>query len=207
MSNDMRIRLRHLKLEDFQNLRDAMVQAYPDMAGAIWREEHIRSLIALFPDGQFCVTVNGKVVASALSIIVDYDLYGDNHTYRQITGNYTFSTHDPSGDVLYGIDVFVHPEYRGMRLARRLYEARKELCERLNLKSIVAGGHIPNYGKYADSLKPREYIDKVKLKEIYDPTLSFQLSNDFHVLKVMQGYLQGDTSSLEYATLIEWNNI
>ena len=48
MSNDMRIRLRHLKLEDFQNLRDAMVQAYPDMAGAIWREEHIRSLIALF---------------------------------------------------------------------------------------------------------------------------------------------------------------
>ena len=207
MSNDMRIRLRHLKLEDFQNLRDAMVQAYPDMAGAIWKEDHIRTLIGLFPEGQLCVTVNGKVVASALSIIVDYDLYGDNHTYRQITGNYTFATHDPSGDVLYGIDVFVHPEFRGMRLARRLYEARKELCERLNLKSIVAGGRIPNYGQYADSLKPREYIDKVKLKEIYDPTLSFQLSNDFHVLKVMQGYLQGDTSSLEYATLLEWNNI
>ncbi|MEZ4756871.1 MAG: bifunctional GNAT family N-acetyltransferase/carbon-nitrogen hydrolase family protein [Flavobacteriales bacterium] len=207
MPKDIRIRLRHLKLEDFQNLREAMVQAYPDMAGAIWREDHIRTLIARFPDGQFCVTVNGQVVASALSIIVDYDLYGDRHTYRQITGNYTFSTHDPEGDVLYGIDVFVHPEYRGMRLARRLYEARKELCERLNLKSIVAGGRIPNYGKYADKLKPREYIDKVKQKEIYDPTLSFQLSNDFHVLKVMQGYLQGDTSSLEYATLLEWNNI
>lgn len=207
MPKDIRIRLRHLKLEDFQSLREAMVQAYPDMAGAIWREDHIRSLIARFPDGQFCVTVNGKVVASALSIIVDYDLYGDRHTYRQITGNYTFSTHDPEGDVLYGIDVFVHPDYRGMRLARRLYEARKELCERLNLKSIIAGGRIPNYAKYADQLSPRAYIEKVKLKELYDPTLSFQLSNDFHVLKVMKGYLEGDSSSREYATLLEWNNI
>ncbi|MEZ4791717.1 MAG: bifunctional GNAT family N-acetyltransferase/carbon-nitrogen hydrolase family protein [Flavobacteriales bacterium] len=207
MSNDMRIRLRHLKLEDFQNLRDAMVQAYPDMAGAIWREEHIRTLIDLFPEGQLCVTVNGKVVASALSIIVDYDLYGDNHTYRQITGNYTFKTHDPSGDVLYGIDVFVHPEHRGLRLARRLYEARKELCERLNLKSIIAGGRIPNYATVADKMSPRAYIEKVRMKELYDPTLTFQLSNDFHVLKVMQGYLEGDTSSREYATLIEWNNI
>ncbi|MCB0795804.1 MAG: carbon-nitrogen hydrolase family protein, partial [Flavobacteriales bacterium] len=49
--------------------------------------------------------------------------------------------------------------------------------------------------------------EKVKLKELYDPTLTFQLSNDFHVLKVMKGYLPGDASSLEYAALIEWNNI
>ena len=109
--------------------------------------------------------------------------------------------------MLYGIDVFVHPEYRGMRLARRLYEARKELCERLNLKAIVAGGRIPNYSKFAEKLTPREYIERCAWKEICDPTLTFQLSNDFHVLKVMKGYLAGDTSSLEYATLIEWNNI
>jgi len=37
----------------------------------------------------------------------------------------------------------------------------------------VAGGRIPNYGQYADKLKPREYIDKVKLKEIHDPTPPF----------------------------------
>ena len=203
----MRIRLRNLKFEDYISLRESMMKAYPDMENAIWREDHIRRLLELFPEGQLCVTVNGRVVAAALSIIVDYDLFGDEHNYRQITGNYTFSTHDAEGDVLYGIDVFVHPEYRGLRLGRRLYEARKELCERLNLKSIVAGGRIPNYAKYADKLKPREYIEKVRLKEIYDPTLSFQLSNDFHVLKVMRGYLEGDTSSLEYATLIEWNNI
>ena len=203
----LRIRLRNLRFADYVSLRASMVKAYPDMDNAIWKEEQIQRLMEIFPEGQLCVTVNGQVVAAALSIIVDYDLYGDDHTYRQITGNYTFDTHDEDGDVLYGIDVFVHPEYRGMRLARRLYEARKELCERLNLKAIVAGGRIPNYSKFATKLTPREYIEKVRLKEIYDPTLTFQLSNDFHVLKVMKGYLAGDTSSLEYATLIEWNNI
>ncbi len=207
MTKNTRIRLRLLKLDDYVSLRESMVEAYDDMHDAIWRETQIRKLLEIFPAGQLCVTVNGRVVAVALSIIVDYDLFGDEHTYKAITGNYTFDTHDPEGDVLYGVDIFVHPEFRGMRLARRLYEARKELCERLNLKSIVAGGRIPNYSKYADKLKPREYIEKVQGKQIYDPTLSFQLSNGFHVIKVMTGYLAGDKSSLEYATLLEWNNI
>jgi predicted amidohydrolase len=47
----------------------------------------------------------------------------------------------------------------------------------------------------------------VKGKEIHDPTLSFQLANDFHVRKILKGYLPGDTQSLEYASLLEWNNI
>ncbi len=207
MVKNMRVRLRNLKLEDHIALKASMEEAYPDMSGSIWSEQHVKKLLDLFPEGQLCITINGKVVAVALSIIVDYSLYGDEHDYRQITGNYTFDTHDPEGDVLYGIDVFVHPDYRGLRLARRLYEARKDLCERINLRSIVAGGRIPNFSKYADKLKPREYIEKVKNKEIYDPTLTFQLSNGFHVIKVMTGYLPGDKSSLEYATLIEWKNI
>ncbi len=184
-----------------------MIEAYPDMDNAIWKPEQIEKLMRIFPDGQLCVTVDDKVVAAALAIIVDYDLYGDKHTYTQITGNYSFDTHDPSGDVLYGIDVFVHPDYRGLRLGRRLYDARKALCEKLNLRAIVAGGRIPNYSKYADKLSPRQYIDKVRHKELHDPTLSFQLSNDLHVVKVLTGYLPGDTSSKEFATLIEWKNI
>src|SRR3546814_13443395 len=76
-----------------------------------------------------------------------------------------------------------------------------------DLRSIIAGGRIPNYEQYADQLTPREYIEKVKMKEIHDPTLNFQLSNDFHVRKVLKGYLKGDTESMEFATLLEWSNI
>lgn len=203
-----KIEIRNLRLEDYRGLKDAMVEAYSGIGGQFWREASIQRLLTLFPEGQICVLVDGRVAACALSIVVDYKRYGDNHTYKQITGGYTFSSHDSEkGDVLYGIDVFVHPEYRGMRLGRRLYDARKELCENLNLRAIIAGGRIPGYKNYADQMPPQEYIRKVHSKDIYDPTLTFQLSNEFRVKKVLNGYLEGDTESREFATLIEWNNI
>jgi ribosomal protein S18 acetylase RimI-like enzyme len=179
------VELRTLQQADYLDLKSAMISAYEGMGESYWREKSIDKLIEIFPEGQLCVEVNGKVVATALSIIVDYAKLGETHTYAQATGNYTFSTHNNDGDVLYGIEVFVHPDYRGLRLARRLYDARKLLCENLNLKSIVLGGRIPNFEKY-ENLTPREYIDKVKMKEIYDPTLSFQISNDFHVKKILK---------------------
>ncbi|WP_410221354.1 GNAT family N-acetyltransferase [Pedobacter sp.] len=203
----MNIELRKLTIDDYDGLRESMKEAYHDSGNGYWPKSNIQKLLKLFPEGQICITVDDKVVACALSIIVDYDLFGDNHTYEQITGKYSFSTHTSKGNVLYGIEVFVHPEYRGLRLARRLYEARKELCESLNLESIIAGGRIPGYHQYAKELTPRQYIDKVKIKEIYDPTLTFQLSNDFHVRKILKNYLPGDLESKEYATLLEWNNI
>ncbi|PTS98393.1 carbon-nitrogen hydrolase [Pedobacter sp. HMWF019] len=203
----MNIQLRKLTLEDYDDLKESMLQAYDTLGGQIWGKQTIAKLLKLFPEGQLCIAVDDKVVACSLSIIVDYDEYGDKHTYEMITGSYTFSTHDPNGDTLYGIEIFVSPEYRGLRLGRRLYEARKELCESLNLKSIIAGGRIPGYHEHADKLSPRQYIDKVKSKELYDPTLTFQLSNDFHVRKVLKNYLPGDHESKEFATLIEWNNI
>ncbi len=203
----MNIETRKLTLDDYHDLKEAMEQAYDTMGGSIWSKESIAKLLNIFPEGQLCIAVDDKVVACSLSLIVDYDEFGDRHTYRLITGNYTFSTHDANGDTLYGIEIFVSPEYRGLRLGRRLYEARKELCENLNLKSIIAGGRIPGYHEHAETLTPRQYIDKVKAKELYDPTLTFQISNDFHVRKVLKNYLPGDQESHEFATLIEWNNI
>ncbi len=202
----MEVKVRQLQKEDYQELRTSMIMAYEGVGG-VWREANIEKLLDIFPEGQLCVEVDGRVVACALSIIVQYELFGDEHTYEEITGDYTFNTHIDDGDVLYGIEIFVHPDYRQLRLARRLYDARKELCENLNLKEILVGGRIPNYHLYSDTLTPKQYIDRVKAKEIYDPVLSFQIANDFHVVKVLTNYLKGDVQSKEYAVLLEWNNI
>ena len=202
-----KIELRNLKITDYLELKTSMIEAYKNWSDSYWKEAHIQKLLNIFPEGQICIVVDDKVVGSALSIIVDYEKFGDSHTYSQITGNYSFKTHDPDGDILYGIDVFIHPSYRGLRLGRRLYDARKELCEQLNLEGIIAGGRIPNYTKYADELSPRGYIEKVKNKEIHDPVLSFQIANDFHVKKILKNYLPGDEESSGYATLLKWDNI
>ena len=192
---------------DYQELKQAMIASYPSIANAYWKEHHVNSLLKKFPEGQVVIKVNNQIAGCALSIIVDYDKFDEQHTYKQITGNYTFNTHTKNGDTLYGIDVFIKPEFRGLRLGRRLYEYRKELCEKLNLKGIVFGGRIPNYHEYSDTLDPKQYIEKVKSKEIHDPVLNFQLSNDFHPQRVIKGYLEGDEASREYAVLLEWDNI
>ncbi|WP_104734547.1 carbon-nitrogen hydrolase family protein [Hanstruepera ponticola] len=202
------IELEYLTLNDYQELKGAMQEAYKSMPNLYWREHQIKTLIEKFPEGQVIIKVNNQIAGCALSIIVDYDSIDDIHTYDDITGNYTFNTHDAKkGDALYGIDVFIKPEFRGLRLGRRLYDYRKELCEKLNLRGIAFGGRIPNYHKHAAEMTPKEYIDKVRRKEIHDPVLNFQISNDFHPVRILKGYLEDDKASGEYAVLLEWDNI
>lgn len=202
-----KVQIRNLQIEDYAQLSQSFTRVYSDGSDVFWTHEQIEKLIKIFPEGQIVTVVDEKIVGCALSIIVEYDKVKNDHTYAQVTGKETFNTHSPQGNILYGIEVFIHPEYRGLRLARRMYEYRKELCETLNLKAIMFGGRIPNYHKYADKMRPKEYIDRVRQREIYDPVLTFQLSNDFHVRKVMTNYLPNDEESKHYACLLQWDNI
>ena len=206
-STSKKVEVRPFTMDAFDDFSSAMNAAYPEWSGGLWKRDTIARLVALFPEGQLGVFVDGKLAGCALTIIVDIDKLGFDHTYMKATGGFSFNTHSLKGNVLYGIEVFVHPEFRGMRLGRRLYEARKELCEHLNLRSVMFGGRIPNYHKHAKKLTPKQYIAKVREKAIHDPVLSFQLSNDFHVVRLLKGYMPDDVNSMEYATLMEWDNI
>ena len=201
-----KVELRNLRMEDYDQLAKSFKRIYADH-DVFWTHEQIKTLITIFPEGQVVIVVDDKIVGCALSIIVDYNMVKGDHTYAKVTGNETFNTHNPQGNILYGIEVFIHPDYRGLRLGRRMYEYRKELCEKLNLKAIMFGGRIPNYYKYADTMRPKEYIEKVRSREIYDPVLTFQLSNDFHVRRVIRNYLPNDEESKHCATLLQWDNI
>lgn len=201
------IELHYLTIKDYEDLKGVMIEAYSSMPDAYWKEAQVATLIKKFPEGQAIIKINGVLAGCALSIIIDHDEFDEHHTYKQITGNYTFDTHTKKGDTLYGIDVFIKPEFRGLRIGRRLYDYRKELCEKLNLRGIAFGGRIPNFHKYSDTMSPKEYIEKVKRKEIHDPVLNFQISNDFHPSKILKGYLEGDAASNEFAVLLEWDNI
>ena len=198
--------LRHLSLDDYDNIAVLMEHVYGNLGGA-WKQDQYASQVTRFPEGQILIEDNGQLVAAALSMVVDYARFGDVHTYAQITGDGYLTHHDPMGDTLYGVDIFVHPNYRGQRLGRRLYDASKELCRNLNLSRFIVGGRIPGYAQYADTLTPVRYIEEVKNREIFDPVLTFQLVNGFHVRKVLTGYLPVDEDSKGYATLLEWVNL
>src|SRR5690554_3105496 len=201
INNSDNVELDFLQLEDYPDLIAAMVSSYPEM-DAYWKLPQIEKLLSIFPEGQVVIKINGVIAGAALSIIVDHHQYDKAHTYKDITANESFSSHNENGDVLYGIDIFIKPEYRGLRLGRRLYDYRKNLCEKLNLKGILFGGRIPNYHKYSDEISPKEYIEKVKNKEIHDPVLNFQISNDFYPTRVLKNYLKGDVHCIEMQFLM-----
>lgn len=201
------IELKFLSIKDYAELKDATLESYAGLLDSYWEKQDIKKLTSIFPEGQVVIKIDGEIAGCALSLIVDYDKIDDNHTYEDIVEGESFKNHDPEGDILYGIDIFIKPEYRSLRLGRRLYDYRKELCETLNLKGIVFGGRMPNYYKYKDRFSPKEYIEMVKRKEIQDAVLNFQISNDFHPVRILKGYLEGDTASNEYAVLMEWDNI
>ena len=204
--DELHLQTRNLELRDYPQLRELMDMVYDDIGGA-WPRDTIKHMIEKFPDGQICIEDNGKLVAVALTARVDYQRFSNPHTYDDLVMKNDRILYNPEGDTLYGLDVFIHPDYRGYRLGRRLYDARKELCRSLNMRAILAGGRIPGYRQYADEMNPAEYIKQVHRKEIYDPILSFQLSNDFQVKRLLHKYIPEDEKSKGYATLLEWNNI
>lgn len=157
----------------------------------------------LFPEGQLCIVDNDELVAAALTIKVKYDRFSNPHRYEELITENRVHSHDDEGDALYGLDVLVHPEFRGYRLGRRLYEARKELCREENLRAILAGGRLPGYAAHAETLSVTDYIEQVERQQIYDPILSFQLANGFDVKRLLKRYLPEDEDSR--ATPRCWN--
>jgi predicted amidohydrolase/GNAT superfamily N-acetyltransferase len=166
--------------------------------------ENFFNLIQFFPEGQFCIEDNGKVVAFSFSLVVKYSDFTDKHNFQKITGDLSFKTHNLNGDTLFGIDTVVHPKFRGLRLGRRLYDARKELVYRLNLKRIILAGKPTEYRNYTHKLTIHQYISKVQEKEIFDSVISFLLANDFHVRKIIPEYFSHTSSA---GILCEWINI
>lgn len=202
---EKRIMIRNIERKDIEEIIKLQLLCFPNMKP--WTVEQLESHIRIFPEGQICVEYDNQIIGSCSSLIVNFNDYFEQHTYAEITDKGYIRNHNPNGENLYGMEVMVHPEFRRMKIGRRLYEARKALAEKLNLKSIIVGGRIPGYHKYSDKMTPREYAEEVLQQNIYDPVLTFQMMNGFTLKRIIINYMPDDRESMTYATLLEWNNI
>ncbi|GAE93368.1 carbon-nitrogen hydrolase [Gracilibacillus boraciitolerans JCM 21714] len=202
---EKKIVVRNITHADFEQIFKLQNVCFPNMQP--WKQEHLESHLDIFPEGQFCVEYDGQIIGSCSSLVLNFDEYDDKHTWDDITDEGYITNHNPDGYNLYGIEVMVDPEFQGMKIGKRLYEARKDLARRMNLKSIIIGGRIPNYHKHQYELTPKQYVEEVTNKNIYDPVLTFQIMNGFSVMRINPKYLPDDKASAQYATLMEWNNI
>jgi len=200
-----KIQVRPLKMDDYDAVVELQLKCFPGMKP--WTIEQFQSQIKKFSDGQICVVYKDKIVASSSSLVLDFAMYGEYHSWKDISDAGYITNHNPEGNTLYGIEIMVDPDFRGMKLARRIYDARKKLAAESNLMRIAIGGRIPGYGKHAKKMTAREYVDRVIRKELYDPVLTTQISNGFVLKRLIGSYMDSDLESKGYATLLEWTNL
>ncbi len=191
---------------DIPSIIEMCLAVYPESPS--WSAEQLVSHQRVFPEGQMvAIDTKGAIVGMAASLIVFWDDYEWDTSWRDFTGGLLFKNHDPKkGRTLYGAEIMVHPKMQGKGVGAAIYQARADLVRRLQLLRIRAGARLQGYHRYAAHMSAAEYVLKVVKGEIKDLTLSFQLKHGFQVLKVVQGYLRHDPMSLGFAAVIEWIN-
>lgn len=193
--------------DDFDELIDIQRECFPPPfpSELWWTKEQLASHVSLFPEGALCVEADGRLVGSMTALIVKYDPEAEAHTWAETTGEGTISTHDPSGDTLYVVDVSVRPSYRSFGFGRAMTHAMYHLVVQLGLKRLLGGGRMSGYHRHADGMSAEEYAKAVVEGRLNDPVITFMLRCGRTPVRVAENYLE-DEESRNYALLMEWRN-
>jgi len=170
-------------------------------------QAELRGQINNFPEGQFVAEYEGKIVGHCATLIVSEKHAFRPHTWTEITGGGFGRPPAENGDILYGMEVVVDPEFRRLRIGERFYKKRRELCEQFELKGIAFAGRMPGYARrkrqYPD---PKDYLDAVVAKTLRDPVIEFQIKLGFEPKRILPDYIPTDRESGGNAVLMFWPN-
>jgi len=199
------LEVRNATLQDIPAIAALVERVYPNMQP--YTTGMLRGQITRFPEGQYVVEYEGRIVGYAATFRISERLAMAPHTWSQITGGGYAARHDPNGEWLYGMEVCVDPQYRRLRIGQRLYEARRAYVESHELKGIVFGGRLPGYARRRKQFPdPEEYLRAVIERKMRDPVASFHLRAGFEPLGVLKNYLASDKQSAGYASHMVWRN-
>ena len=200
-----RLEVRQATFDDVEPIIDVIRRCYEQLP--TYSSAEVRAQIANYGEGCFVAVLDGTVVGYCASFRIPGSIALQPHSWREITGGGTGSRHDPNGEWLYGYEMCVDPEVRGVRIGRRLYEERRALAERLDLNGIVFAGRMPNYSRFRRKVDgPEDYLENVAAGKIHDPVIRFQLANGFEPVGVLKDYLPSDAKSGGNAALMAWYN-
>ena len=199
------LKVRQAKPSDVQGILALVGKVYAGMDN--YNTGMLRGQINNFPEGQFVATLDDQIVGYCASSRIDEAVALGPHDWETITGNGFGSRHDPTGDWLYGFEMAVDPGARELRIGKRLYEARRSLAERLELRGIVFGGRMPGYRRAKKNVDgPEDYLARVQAGKLRDQVVGFHLSNGFAPIGVLPDYLPDDKASGGFAAHMVWRN-
>jgi GNAT superfamily N-acetyltransferase len=198
------VRVRAAKLEDYAAIR--ALQRISHSGLPEWTLKQFEGHRGAFPEGQVVAVADGEVVGAASSLVVQWDDYALEHTWKSVTGDGFFTTHDTAGRTLYGAELLVDLTRRGAGIGRALYQAQRKLCRKLNLRRIISAAPLPGYRAVAGTMTPELYAQRVIWGDIQDANLRFQMSQGFQYCGIIKDYLPDDRESCGNAALVVWLN-
>ncbi len=198
------VKARAARIEDYAAIRALQRESQPDIDACTLKQ--FESRIRAFPEGQLVAVCDGEVVGAASSFVVQWDDYAGDPTWKGITGEGYFTTHDRAGRTLYGSEVIADTSRRGFGVGRVLHQARRRLCRKLNLRRIIGAARLPGYRAVHETMSPELYAKRVIWGDIDDPVMRFQMSQGFHYCGIIHNYLPEDLESCGHAALFVWLN-
>ncbi len=173
----------------------------PFDADLLWKHEHLRRHLELFPDGQFVGVSDGQVVASCSNTLISEIDWHAHRSWDETVGGCFLENFDAEGSTVYGLDISVHPEFRRRGVAKALYQARFRLVE-------------TGYSRYGTACRLPDFIHNhfptaelyawaVSRGEVEDRTLTPLLKMGLTMTDVLTNYME-DPESGNAAALLEW---
>ncbi|MFV5688222.1 GNAT family N-acetyltransferase [Flavobacterium sp. ZT3R25] len=192
--------IRNATQDDGIEMEYVQLQCYPTLhQSELLDRNHFANHIKIFPEGQIIVEKDGKIVASASTFRCNFPVHYS--TFLEETDNlWLTNVQIPDGDWMYGIDMGVLPEYRGLGLSKELYKARHEVCKNLGIKGQIIAGMTIGYGKVKDKMTIAEYCEALEKKEFTDPTITPQRNAGFRWIRTLYNYI--NDSEAGYASIL-----
>lgn len=186
--------LRHTREEDAEGLEHLQMIVFPDLDDQErFKAQHYRHHISIFPEGQMLIESKGEIIGMTTTIRYHFDPAHPKHTFADmITGGYC-NSHQPEGEWLYGLDIGIHPSFRGKGFAKALYQERFNLVKKLGLRGEVTVGMLNGYGACKNSIPVKQYYLEVCEGKRYDPTVSVQMKAGFIPNGLIEDYVNDPT--------------
>jgi GNAT superfamily N-acetyltransferase len=196
--------LQNIREEHAPGLEALQKIVFPTLAeDELIKAVHYLKHIELFPEGQFVITDGDKVIGMTSTMRSHFDFNNFHHTFKETIAGGWMTNHEPDGDWLYGLDMGVHPDYRGRKLAKELYLARHETARALGLKGQITVGMLNGYGAVSNQISAPAYYEELLAGKRTDPTITPQMKMGFVPLGLIPEYLN-DPACGNYGVLIKW---
>ncbi|TRX36829.1 GNAT family N-acetyltransferase [Flavobacterium sp. ZT3R18] len=181
--------IRNATPEDAVQMEYVQQQCYPTLDPTeLLNRNHFINHIKVFPEGQIVLERDGVIVGSASTFRCNFPT--QEATFLESSDNlWITNAHVADGEWMYGIDMGILPEYRGLGLSKEMYTVRQEICKKLRLKGQLIAGMTIGYGKVKDKMTIEEYCYALEIKKFTDPTVTPQKKAGFRWIKPLYNHI------------------